>query len=92
MSNFEDILNNISPEEKHPNDRVLLIDGLNIFLRAFAVNGSLNEKGVPVGGIMGFMKSLAFAIREMDPTRVVVVYDGAGGSKILSKSPILNIF
>ena len=73
MSNFEDILNNISPEEKHPNDRVLLIDGLNIFLRAFAVNGSLNEKGVPVGGIMGFMKSLAFAIREMDP--------GAGGSK-----------
>jgi 5'-3' exonuclease len=60
---------------------VLLIDGLNIFLRAFAVNGSLNEKGVPVGGIMGFMKSLAFAIREMEPTRVIVTYDGAGGSK-----------
>lgn len=80
MSNFEDILNNISPEEKHPNDRVLLIDGLNIFLRSFAVNGSLNEKGVPVGGIMGFMKSLAFAIREMDPTRVIIAYDGAGGS------------
>ena len=81
MSNFEDILNNINPEEKHPNDRVLLIDGLNIFLRAFAVNGSLNDKGVPVGGITGFMKSLALAIREMEPTRVVVVYDGAGGSK-----------
>jgi len=28
MSKFEDILNNINPEEKHPNDRVLLIDGL----------------------------------------------------------------
>lgn len=81
MSKFEDILNNITPEEKHPNDRVLLIDGLNIFLRAFAVNGSLNEKGVPVGGITGFMKSLAFAIREMEPTRVIVTYDGAGGSK-----------
>ena len=81
MNKFEDILNNITPEEKHPNDRVLLIDGLNIFLRAFAVNGSLNEKGVPVGGITGFMKSLAFAIREMEPTRVIVVYDGAGGSK-----------
>ena len=81
MNKFEDILNDITPEEKHPNDRVLLIDGLNIFLRAFAVNGSLNEKGVPVGGITGFMKSLAFAIREMEPTRVIVVYDGAGGSK-----------
>ena len=81
MNKFEDILNDITPEEKHPNDRVLLIDGLNIFLRAFAVNGSLNEKGVPVGGITGFMRSLAFAIREMEPTRVIVVYDGAGGSK-----------
>ena len=81
MSKFDDILNNITPDEKHPNDRVLLIDGLNIFLRAFAVNGSLNEKGVPVGGITGFMRSLAFAIREMEPTRVIVVYDGAGGSK-----------
>ena len=81
MNKFEDILNDITVEDKHPNDRVLLIDGLNIFLRAFAVNGSLNEKGVPVGGITGFMRSLAFAIREMEPTRVIVVYDGAGGSK-----------
>ena len=81
MSKFDDILNNITPDEKHPNDRVLLIDGLNIFLRAFAVNGSLNEKGVPVGGITGFLRSLTFAIREMEPTRVIVVYDGAGGSK-----------
>ena len=81
MSKFDDILNNITPDEKHPNDRVLLIDGLNIFLRAFAVNGSLNDKGVPVGGITGFLRSLTFAIREMEPTRVIVVYDGAGGSK-----------
>ena len=80
MNKFDNILNNIAPEEKHPNDRVLLIDGLNIFLRAFAVNGALNEKGVPVGGIMGFMKSMALAIREINPTRVIVVYDGAGGS------------
>jgi DNA polymerase-1 len=80
MNKFEDLLNNITPDEKHPNDRVLLIDGLNIFLRAFAVNGALNEKGVPVGGIIGFMKSLALSIREINPTRVIVVYDGAGGS------------
>ena len=86
MNNFDNILNNITPEEKHPNDRVLLIDGLNIFLRAFAVNGSLNEKGVPVGGIMGFLKSLALSIREIDPTRVIVVYDGAGGSKRRKKN------
>ena len=54
MNKFEDILNNITPEEKHPNDRVILIGGLNIFLRALAVKGSLNETGVPVGGMNGF--------------------------------------
>ena len=81
MNKFEDILNNITPEEKHPNDRVLLIDGLNIFLRAFAVNGALNDNGVPVGGLTGFLRSLAYAIREVNPTRVIVVYDGQGGSQ-----------
>jgi len=80
MNNFNAILDSIVPSEKHPNDRVLLIDGLNIFLRNFAVNGALNDRGVPVGGIIGFLKSLALAIREIDPTRVIIVYDGAGGS------------
>ena len=38
------------------------------------------------------MKSLAFAIREMEPTRVIVVYDGAGGgSKRKKKNSNLAI-
>ena len=36
------------------NDRVLIVDGLNLYLRAFAVNGALNDNGVPVGGLTGF--------------------------------------
>ena len=77
-----DLLNDVKQEDTtDPNLRVLIIDGLNLYLRVFAVNGMLNDRGVPVGGIMGFLKSLAYSIREVNPTRVIVVYDGEGGSQ-----------
>ena len=77
-----DLLNDVKQEDTtDPNSRVLIIDGLNLYLRVFAVNGMLNDRGVPVCGIMGFLKSLAYSIREVNPTRVIVVYDGEGGSQ-----------
>ena len=76
-----DLLNGVQKENTtDPNSRVLIIDGLNLYLRVFAVNGMLNDRGVPVGGVMGFLKSLALSIREVNPTRVIVVFDGKGGS------------
>ena len=77
-----DLLDNVQkPDDLGVNSRVLIVDGLNLYLRAFAVNGALNDNGVPVGGLTGFLRSLAYAIRETNPTRVVIVYDGAGGSQ-----------
>ena len=77
-----DLLNNVQKNDtSNPNSRVLIIDGLNLYLRTFAVNGMLNDRGVPIGGMMGFLKSVAYAIRETNPTRLIVVYDGAGGSQ-----------
>ena len=77
-----DLLDNVQkPDDLGVNSRVLIVDGLNLYLRAFAVNGALNDNGVPVGGLTGFLRSLAYAIREVNPTRVIVVYDGAGGSQ-----------
>ena len=77
-----DLLNGVQKENTtDPNSRVLIIDGLNLYLRVFAVNGMLNDRGVPVGSVMGFLKSLAYSIREVNPTRVIVVYDGEGGSQ-----------
>ena len=77
-----DILSGVKKEDtSDPNARVLIIDGLNLYLRVFAVNGALNDKGVPVGGIAGFLKSLAYSIREINPTRVIIAYDGVGGSQ-----------
>ena len=77
-----DLLDNVKKSDYSDlNSKVLIIDGLNLYLRVFAVNGTLNDRGVPVGGLVGFLKSLAYAIREVNPTRVIIVYDGTGGSQ-----------
>ena len=82
MEDIFSLLDNIEKSDSlSVNDRVLIVDGLNLYLRVFAVNGALNDNGVPVGGLTGFLRSLAYAIREVNPTRVIIVYDGAGGSQ-----------
>jgi hypothetical protein len=64
-----DLLDNVQKQDDlNPNSRVLIVDGLNLYLRVFAVNGALNDNGVPVGGLTGFLRSLAYAIREVNPT------------------------
>ena len=37
-----------------PNDKVLIIDGLNTFIRVFSVLPTTNDDGIQVGGIGGF--------------------------------------
>ena len=62
------------------NSRVLIVDGLNTFLRNYAAIPSMDENGNHIGGTHGFLKSLGYAIRNFKPTRVVVIFDGKGGS------------
>ena len=63
-----------------PNDKVLIIDGLNTFIRVFSVIPPTNDDGVHVGGIVGFLKSIGYVINMVSPTRVIIVFDGKGGS------------
>ena len=42
------------------NDRVLIVDGLNTFIRAFSVNPAINDDGLHIGGMMGFLKSIRY--------------------------------
>ena len=67
-------------DSKNPNDSVLLIDGMNLFIRVFSAIPTTNEDGVHVGGIVGFLRSLAYTINMIRPTRILVVFDGKGGS------------
>jgi len=79
---YQDILDNLheksSLEPLHLNSRVLLIDSMNTFLRSFAMIPAINPQGNHVGGLVGFMKSLGYAIKLIQPTRVVLVFDGQG--------------
>lgn len=63
------------------NDRVLIIDGLNTFIRSFCAIPTMNDDGEHIGGATGFLMSIGYVIRNMHPTRVYVVFDGKGGSQ-----------
>lgn len=77
-------LNDLVTEHKDQpigrNAKVLLVDGLNSYLRCFAATNTMNDDGKHVGGITGFLVSLAFTIRTLKPSRVVIFFDGVGGS------------
>ena len=83
---YKNILNSVEVEhnqniDKHKNSRVLIIDGLNTFIRCWSSIPTMNEDGDHVGGVTGVLKSIGYAIRMTQPTRVIVSFDGKGGSK-----------
>jgi 5'-3' exonuclease len=81
---YKSLLNEISNEHtiiRTRNSKVLFVDGLNTFFRCWSTNPTMNEDGEHVGGVVGFLKSLGMVIRNENPTRVVVIFDGKGGSQ-----------
>ena len=60
--------------------RLLIVDGLNIYMRNYAANPSISTNGDPIGGCKGFLASLQKIAREVNPDKIVVVWDGEGGS------------
>ena len=80
LSLLNDVKENEDNLPQNHYDRVLLIDGLNLFFRNFAMLNMVNPAGVHVGGLGGFLRSLGALIRQIQPTSVYVVFDGAGSS------------
>ena len=76
------LLNNLDEhgEETIEGERILMIDGLNLFFRNFAMMNMVNPDGVHIGGLGGFFRSLGAEIRRVDPTQVYVIFDGAGSA------------
>jgi len=60
--------------------RLLIIDALNAYLRAYIVDPSLSTNGQPIGGLKGFVKILQKLVRDTNPDQIVVVWDGPNGS------------
>ena len=60
---------------------VLLVDGMNLFIRGFVANPSMSENGFHVGGVVGFLNSLRNCIEKFKPTDIFVVWEGGGSSR-----------
>jgi DNA polymerase-1 len=80
--------------------RLLIIDGMNCFVRNYVVSPQLDIGGKPIGGLTGFLRSIQKEIRRAKPDRVVIAWEGPGGSqarreknknyKLGRKAPKLN--
>lgn len=77
---FREYIN--SPEEvKSVNAKnVLVVDGLNLFIRAFSVIPTLNQNGEHTGAVVGFYRTLSKLIRDLSIHKVIVAFDGKGGN------------
>ena len=60
--------------------RVLIIDSTNTVIRSHCAAPVMSDTGEHVGGITGYFLSVNYAIRNINPTRVIHVFDGKGGS------------
>lgn len=69
-----------SPEELRADSHTLIIDGLNNYIRAFTAVPAISDNGYHVGGLLGFLKTVIYSINRFNPTQVVIVFDGKGGS------------
>jgi 5'-3' exonuclease len=82
--NLLNLLENIKKEDTSPSftrhSRILLVDGLNLFFRNFAMLNYVNPSGVHIGGLAGFLRSLGYLVKLHQPTSVYVVFDGMGSS------------
>ena len=62
-------------------DRVLIIDGLNLFTRHFIANPAMSDNGEHVGGIVGFFNAMMHLVEKCKPEGVIVVWEGGGSVK-----------
>ena len=78
---YDNILKNLKQTPPRAlNDHILIIDGMNTLIRSFSLLKAMNPSGAHIGGLVGFLRSLGYVTRIFDPTRVIVVWDGKGGS------------
>ena len=78
------LLDSVSEEQVetslNKNSRVLLVDGLNLFFRNFAMLNIVNTQGAHIGGLGGFLRSLGTLINQIQPTAIYLVFDGEGST------------
>jgi DNA polymerase-1 len=84
MNKYQKLFKELQKEKlsspSNVDDHIMLVDGLNTFIRSFGATPSYNEDGDHIGGISGFLYSVGKTVRDFRPTRLIIVFDGKGGS------------
>ena len=57
---------------------IILVDGLNFFMRHYAANPSMTQNGDLAGGVVGFLKGIAGLSRQFKPDQIHVIWEGGG--------------
>jgi 5'-3' exonuclease len=67
---------------------VILVDSMNFFfLRQYMANPQMDKNGNPIGGTIGFLKSLGSLIKKLYPEKVYVIWETGGSPRRLKIYP-----
>lgn len=68
--------------------KLLIVDGSNLLFQMFFGMPSriVNDEGIAIQGVLGFVGALLKIIRKVNPTHIVVLFDG----EIENKRNLLN--
>lgn len=67
--------------EKNEIRPIIIIDGLNFFIRHFTANPTMSENGEQMGGFVGFLGGVASLCEKFNPSRLIVVWESGGNTK-----------
>lgn len=71
---------NQQAHQPHQQRSIVIIDGMNNFIRYYMANQSITSSGVPVGGVVGFIKFIQWITNDLAPSKVYCVWEQGGGS------------
>ena len=75
------LISTLGDDKPTRNSRILVVDSMNTFMRNFSTINTINPAGHHIGGLVGYLRSVGYAIKTFRPTRVILVFDGTGSTQ-----------
>ena len=63
------------------NDKILIIDAMNLFTRHYIAHPAMSANGDQIGGIVGFLYELCKHIEEVKPIKTLIIWESGGSQK-----------
>lgn len=62
-------------------EKILIVDAMNLFTRHYVAHPAMNANGDQVGGVVGFLYELCRHIEDVNPHRVFIIWESGGSQK-----------